>query len=270
MFLVLRFLHWFRDTLHCSPFLSTSVRGVPPVPLAAVNRTAFLPWHAHPFTAVHTGAGTSRTYWLQDLGRAKFGSQVVWLLHCVGERRGSWSTVARGAQRTWWVEATLPEPSWHPDLQGHVQGLFKTLFLARQKEIPLFGMKSGFPDLSLSVASTDFFFNCIFPILQTFDTFDMQVGDHLGLAWQRGRQVKTPLTFVFSSGYTSVSEIWFSFLVQAGPVRLGMCYILTTPRPSQAEAELKQIWAGLQAAQLGQMWKLNIMNSIWWLLGTVS
>lgn len=115
-----------------------------------------------------------------------------------------------------------------------------------------------------------FFFNCSFPTLQTFDTFDMQVGDHLGLAWQRGRQVKPPLTFVFSSGHTAVSEIWFSFLVQAGPARLGMCYILTTPRPSQAEAELKQIWAGLQAAQLGQMCKLNIMNSVWWLLGTVS
>lgn len=114
------------------------------------------------------------------------------------------------------------------------------------------------------------FFNCSFPILQTFDTFDMQVGDHLGLAWQRGRQVKPPLTFVFPSGHTAVSEIWFSFLVQAGPARLGMCYILTTPRPSQAEAELKQIWAGLQAAQLGQMCKLNIMNRVWWLLGTVS
>lgn len=53
----------------------------------------------------------------------------------------------------------LPQPSCHPDLQGHVQGLFKTLFLARQThEIPLFGMKSGFPDLSFSLASTDFYF----------------------------------------------------------------------------------------------------------------
>lgn len=57
----------------------------------------------------------------------------------------------------------LPQPSCHPDLQGHVQGLFKTLFLARQtQEIPLFGMKSGFPDLSLLLASTYFFFQLQF------------------------------------------------------------------------------------------------------------
>lgn len=101
---------------------------------------------------------------------------------CWGEEQLGSQTQRAAVLRGPGVEgAMLPQPHRYPDLQVHEASL-KT-FLARQTpEIPLIRMNldflfccpfQWFPQI--------FYFHCIFPVLQTFDTFDMQAGNNSSL-----------------------------------------------------------------------------------------
>ena len=145
-FAVLRSLHWFREIIHCSLFLSTSFKTtVPSVPFAAVNCTIFLP-RLH--SSLHSSSHKSwlkhdckiwrRQRWLQDLGRVKFGSQVEFDFYIVGQRdqvAKAFIWLSAVLRRPGEERATLPQPSCHLDLQLHIQGLFKTLTVSCKTDL---------------------------------------------------------------------------------------------------------------------------------------
>lgn len=209
------------------------------MPFAAVNCTIFLPRLR---SSLHSS--TRRSWlkhdckirggqrWLQDLGRTKFGSRVEFDFYIVGERDQVakafiWLSAVVG--RPGEERATLPQPSCHPDLQLRIQGVFRTLTVSCKTDPR---NSPGQDEIWISwfaiiFSGFHFFFPLHFFLTVNFRTF-WHAGRGqfwLGLAQGKTAAVKTPLVFLFPSEPASVSGIWFSFLVEAGPGRLSICVV---------------------------------------------
>lgn len=180
----------------------------------------WLLWTAPAFCTLPFTASTNRTHWLQNMVDRQ---SLTFMLEWLGSQTQQ-AVVLRGPGMK---GAMLPQPHHYPDLQVHEASL-KTLTTSCKTDPrnSLDQDESRFPVLlSLSVVSTDILFPLYFFHTANFWHFWHASREQFWLALEQGQTVKTPLIIVFSPGHTSVSEIWFSFLVQAGPGRHWRCVI---------------------------------------------
>jgi len=187
---------------------------------------------------------------------------------------GQPNTAGSGAQRTWYGESNArsappllrPPGAW----LGIIQNNYCFLQDRPQKfpwsgwiSISRFAVPfSGFHRYFISIV--------FFPYCKLLTLLTCKQGTILACPRTGADCKNTPDNCVFTWAYFCVWNLIQFPGTGRSRETLEVCYILTTHRPFRVEAELKQIWAGLQATQLGQMGKLSIMNRTCWLLWAAS